>query len=116
MPGLSEILLLGFYSAEEFADFIAECTQKYAIPVRYLQECESLGTAGGLLRFRAELLTKHPSAIFVINADVCGDLPLLEMTEELERQESAECLILTTEATRDQSTNYGCVCHLLRIL
>jgi len=31
------------------------------------------------------------------------------MVQELEKQPNAQCLLLTTEATREQSINYGCV-------
>lgn len=76
---------------------------------RYLEESEALGTAAGLHYFRKEILHDNPSAIFVLNADVCGDLPVSEMVVELERKPDAQCLLLTTEATREQSVNFGCV-------
>jgi mannose-1-phosphate guanylyltransferase len=69
-----EILLLGFYPAEQFANFIEECRRECSIntPIKYLEESESLGTAGGLLQFRDEILSGEPDAVFVLNADVCG--------------------------------------------
>lgn len=76
---------------------------------RYLEEPEALGTAGGLDHFRSVILEDSPSAIFVLNADVCGDLPVSEMVTELSRKPEAHCLLLTTEATRDQSVNFGSV-------
>ena len=106
---ISQIVLLGFYPADQFANFIDECQQKYSVPIKYLEEGGSLGTAGGLLQFRDEILGDSPHAIFVLNADICGDLPLREMVAELSEQPKADCLILTTEATRDQSTNFGSV-------
>lgn len=74
-----------------------------------MEESEALGTAAGLHYFRKEILHDNPSAIFVLNADVCGDLPVSEMVVELERKPDAQCLLLTTEATREQSVNFGCV-------
>jgi mannose-1-phosphate guanylyltransferase len=74
-----------------------------------------LGTAGGLVKFKNELLRpvgaprEIPQAVFVINSDICGDLPVEEMVKELERKPQAQCLLLTTEATREQSKNFGCV-------
>ena len=115
---------MGFYEAEKFAEFINDCKAKYPnVSIRYLAESSPLGTAGGLLIYKEVLLkVKHnkmhsfricfkddPDAIFVLNADVCGDLPLAEMARELHRQEDAKCLILTTEATREQSINFGSV-------
>lgn len=77
---------------------------------RYLEEPEALGTAGGLYHFRSTVLEGNPSAVFVLNADVCGDLPIAEMAQELSmKKSSAQGLLLTTEATREQSVNYGSV-------
>jgi mannose-1-phosphate guanylyltransferase len=109
LPNLSEIFLLGFYSAEEFTDFINDCKLKYNVPIRYLEESGSLGTAGGLLKFENILLQNNPKSIFVLNADVCGDLPIADMVDELDSKSQAQCLILTTEATREQSINFGSV-------
>lgn len=108
---LTQIYLLGFYPAEQFHEFIANCKEKYpCVPIQYLQETIPLGTAGGLLLYKDVILMDRPNALFVLNADVCGDLPLLEMVNELhKKQPAAECLILTTEATRDQSINFGSV-------
>lgn len=76
---------------------------------RYLEEPEALGTACGLYHFRSILLENNPSALFVLNADVCGDLPIAEMAYELTVKHDAHGLLLTTEATREQSINYGSV-------
>lgn len=76
---------------------------------RYLEEPEALGTACGLYHFRSALLENDPSALFVLNADVCGDLPIAEMAQELFLKDCAHGLLLTTEATREQSINYGSV-------
>lgn len=76
---------------------------------RYLEEPEALGTACGLYHFRSILLENNPSALFVLNADVCGDLPIAEMAHELTVKHNAHGLLLTTEATREQSINYGSV-------
>uniref|UniRef100_A0AC35FIW7 Nucleotidyl transferase domain-containing protein n=1 Tax=Panagrolaimus sp. PS1159 TaxID=55785 RepID=A0AC35FIW7_9BILA len=109
LSNLSEIYLLGFYPAEEFTNFLNDCKAKYSIPIRYLEETDSLGTAGGLLKFENILLQNNPKGIFVLNADVCGDLPVAEMVDEMNSQPHAQCLILTTEATREQSINFGSV-------
>ncbi|VDK86664.1 unnamed protein product [Litomosoides sigmodontis] len=78
-------------------------------PKIYLEEPEALGTACGLHHFRSILLENNPSALFVLNADVCGDLPIAEMAHELTVKHDAHGLLLTTEATREQSINYGSV-------
>uniref|UniRef100_A0A7E4VZB0 NTP_transferase domain-containing protein n=1 Tax=Panagrellus redivivus TaxID=6233 RepID=A0A7E4VZB0_PANRE len=104
---LSSIILLGFYPAEQFTEFLNDVNARYPVPITYLQETESLGTAGGLLKFESIILAGNPSAVFVLNADICGDLPVADMVEALANHSTAQCLILTTEATRDQSRNFG---------
>jgi mannose-1-phosphate guanylyltransferase len=50
---------------------------------RYLQEYASLGTGGGIYHFR-DLIKSNVSdkdAFFVINGDICADLPLVEMLQ-----------------------------------
>lgn len=110
---------MGFYPPDQFEDFVNTCREKYRVSVRYIEENQSngpLGTAGGLLRFRSELLKDDTKAVFVLNADVCGDLPIVSMVQELDNKPTAQCLILTTEATRDQSRNFGCVSHAIASL
>ncbi|KAK0426253.1 hypothetical protein QR680_009608 [Steinernema hermaphroditum] len=109
LPDLTEIILLGFYSSDEFQEFLKHCSTAYRVPVRYVEETDSLGTAGGLVRFREQILKDSPDGVFVLNADICGDLPVEDMAEELQAKGDAHCLILTTEATRDQSINFGSV-------
>ena len=49
----------------------------------YLQEYASLGTGGGIYHFR-DLIKSNVSdkdAFFVINGDICADLPLVEMLQ-----------------------------------
>uniref|UniRef100_A0AAF5Q2N0 Nucleotidyl transferase domain-containing protein n=3 Tax=Wuchereria bancrofti TaxID=6293 RepID=A0AAF5Q2N0_WUCBA len=109
LASITEIYLIGFYPANYFYDFIQKCTEIYSIKIRYLEEPEALGTACGLYHFRSILLENNPSALFVLNADVCGDLPIAEMAHELAMKHNAHGLLLTTEATREQSINYGSV-------
>ncbi|PAV66741.1 hypothetical protein WR25_10489 [Diploscapter pachys] len=110
LPGLSEILLIGFYEPEKFTEFIDRCQKTYRISIKYLKEPQPLGTAGALCHFKSHLLAGSPKGIYVLNADVCGDLPIEEMAEKLGKiQQNGACLLLTTEATREQSKNFGCV-------
>ncbi|KAI6183125.1 NTP-transferase domain-containing protein [Aphelenchoides bicaudatus] len=115
LKNLAEIFILGFYPSDDFTEFIAKSQIKYGIAISYLDEQGSSGTAGGLVKYKNEILRpvgaprEPPKAIFVLNSDVCGDLPVEEMVNELEKFPDAQCLLLTTEATREQSTNFGCV-------
>ncbi|XP_014772370.1 mannose-1-phosphate guanyltransferase alpha-A isoform X1 [Octopus bimaculoides] len=109
VPNLQEILLIGFYRhLEPLKKFIAECQQEFKVQIRYLLEYTALGTAGGLFLFRDQILIDNPKAFFVMNADVCGDFPLLEMLN-FHKQNPAGSYgtILGTEATRQQSLRFG---------
>ncbi|KAL3853966.1 hypothetical protein ACJMK2_013267 [Sinanodonta woodiana] len=111
VPNMKEIILIGFYQAQEdLTKFIINVQHEFKIQVRYLQEYTSLGTAGGIYHFRDQILMGNPEYFFVMNSDVCGDFPLLEMLEfHKHRPAGTFCTILGTEATRQQSMNYGCI-------
>lgn len=110
---LKEILLIGCYQPNEaLSRFIANAQQTFAFPIRYLQEYTSLGTGGGIYHFR-DLIKSNLSdkdVFFVINGDICADLPLVEMLQ-FHRENVGEkgFTILGTEATEKQSTHYGCI-------
>lgn len=111
VPNLKEIILIGFYQHNEpLTKFIEECKQEFKIKIRYLLEFTALGTAGGLYHFRDQILMGHPESFFVMNADVCGDFPLLEMLN-FHRGNPSTCYgtILGTEATSQQSLKFGCM-------
>jgi len=110
VPNLKDILIIGFYqSSDEISDFVSDVHKKYGVNVRYLQEYAPLGSGGGMYHFRDQILMGNPDGIFVLNADVCGDLPMNEMAEALRNNSQACCIILSTEATREQALNYGCL-------
>lgn len=113
MKDISEIFLLGFYPPEEFTNFIEHAKKKFGVPIEYLQEHESSGTAGGLVQHQQSILRTvndtKTDCVFVLNADICGDLPIRELVDQIRAQPEADAVILTTEATRDQSMNYGSV-------
>ena len=109
VPDLKEILLLGFYPSSEMANFVAEMNREYAtVNIRYLQEFAPLGTAGGIYHFRDQIRAGNPDAFFVMNGDVCCDFPLEEMLGQ-HRDGDKVATVLGTEATRQQSVNYGCI-------
>lgn len=111
VQGMKEILLIGSYQPSEAMNhFITNVQQEFQIIVRYLQEYTALGTAGGMYHFRDQILSGNPELFFVMNCDVCGDFPLTEMVDFHHRIGStAHHTILGTEATRQQSLNYGCM-------
>nr|XP_006816013.1 PREDICTED: mannose-1-phosphate guanyltransferase alpha-A-like isoform X2 [Saccoglossus kowalevskii] len=111
VPDLKEILLIGFYQpSESLTRFIQETSQQFKLPIRYLQEYTSLGTAGGLYHFRDQILSGSPDSFFVFNADVYCDFPLNEMLEFHQSLSSnTRFTMLATQATRQQSVNFGCL-------
>ncbi|XP_062383997.1 mannose-1-phosphate guanyltransferase alpha-B [Sardina pilchardus] len=111
VPGMKEIILLGFYQPnEELNRFLMTVQQELKISVRYLQEFAALGTAGGIYHFRDQILSGAPSAFFLMNADVCSEFPLSEMLRFHGNHGDAHCgVLLGTTANRTQSLNYGCI-------
>ncbi|TGZ74794.1 hypothetical protein CRM22_000759 [Opisthorchis felineus] len=111
IPGLFEILLLGFYQPSEYlTQVIASAQREFKVTVRYLQEFTALGTAGGIYQFRDQLLSGSPDLLFVMNGDICCDLPLEEMLEFHKTLGSGDrFVIMVTEATREQSMKFGCI-------
>uniref|UniRef100_A0A8C9AR57 GDP-mannose pyrophosphorylase A n=1 Tax=Prolemur simus TaxID=1328070 RepID=A0A8C9AR57_PROSS len=109
VPGMQEILLIGFYQPDEpLTQFLETAQQEFNLPIRYLQEFAPLGTGGGLYHFRDQILAGGPEAFFVLNADVCSDFPLNAMLDAHRRQRHP-FLLLGTTANRTQSLNYGCI-------
>ncbi|XP_029415889.1 mannose-1-phosphate guanyltransferase alpha isoform X2 [Nannospalax galili] len=109
VPGMQEILLIGFYQPDEaLTQFLEAAQQEFNLPVRYLQEFAPLGTGGGLYHFRDQILAGAPEAFFVLNADVCSDFPLSAMLDT-HRRHRHPFLLLGTTANRTQSLNYGCI-------
>ncbi|KAE8750018.1 hypothetical protein FOCC_FOCC003142 [Frankliniella occidentalis] len=108
VPNLKEILIIGYYAASELQQFIADMVQEYKVNIRYLQEFTALGTAGGMYHFRDQICSGNPDAFFVLNGDVCADLPLQELLS-FHQLKNALVSVMATEATRQQSLLYGCM-------
>uniref|UniRef100_A0A8C5U772 GDP-mannose pyrophosphorylase A n=1 Tax=Malurus cyaneus samueli TaxID=2593467 RepID=A0A8C5U772_9PASS len=111
VPGLKEILLMGFYQPNEaLSRFLVSAQQEFKIPIRYLQEYAALGTGGGIYHFRDQILAGGAEAFFVLNADVCSEFPLQEMLEFRQQHGDVHSfVILGTTANRTQALNYGCI-------
>lgn len=108
IEAVKEIFLMGFYQPSDGLNrFLANAQSEFKVPVRYLQEYKSLGTAGGIYHFR-DLISSGNPKIFVLNGDVAGNFPLKEMLEFHTNSDSS-FTILGTEATESQSINYGCI-------
>lgn len=106
---VKEIYLMGFFQPiEDLNRFVQNAQNEFKIPIRYLQEYKSLGTAGGIYHFRDVIRSGNPRAIFIINGDTAGDFELKIMLD-FHTSTKSQLTILGTEATETQSVNYGCI-------
>jgi mannose-1-phosphate guanylyltransferase len=108
IEGLTEILLLGFFPPKPFEDFIADNKANYPVPIRYLQEQQSLGTAGGLYKFRKEILEGDPKHLFVVHIDILCAFPLKEMLD-FHKSHGKDVTILAKKINPNEAQNYGCL-------
>ena len=120
MPGIKEVILVGYYDESVFRDFIRDSSREFPQfqKIIYLREYQALGTAGGLYHFRDQILKGRPDRFFVLNADVCCSFPLNEMLKLFEDKD-AEALILGTRVSNDAASNFGCIVsdpHTKRVL
>ncbi|CDK25413.1 unnamed protein product [Kuraishia capsulata CBS 1993] len=95
VPTVTEILLIGFYEASTFSDFIHDYQvkfrfQKRKISIKYLREFKALGTAGGLYHFREEILRGNPINFFVIHGDIVCSYPLVDIYNFYESKQNFE--------------------------
>ncbi|XP_044744576.1 mannose-1-phosphate guanyltransferase alpha-A [Coccinella septempunctata] len=109
LKDLKEILLVGFYPANQIEPFVNDMQQLYKISIKYLQEFVALGTAGGLFHFRDQIRLGNPDGFFVLNGDVCADFQLTSLYEFHKKNTGSLASVMYTEATRQQSLNFGCM-------
>ncbi|KAL3287428.1 hypothetical protein HHI36_001899 [Cryptolaemus montrouzieri] len=109
LKNLGEILLIGFYPSNQIEPFVNEMQRIYNITIKYLQEYTALGTAGGLFHFRDQIRCGNPDAFFVLNGDVCADFQLEYLYEFHNNNPNALVSMMYTEATKQQSLNFGCM-------
>jgi mannose-1-phosphate guanylyltransferase len=109
IEGMKEIIIIGFFEATLFQPFINEAASTFpSIPVRYLREYQSLGTAGGLYMFREQILKGDPQIIFLMHGDVCSPFPLNEMLN-FHLSHKGTCTILGTKVPKEVANKYGCI-------
>ncbi|CAO1414505.1 unnamed protein product [Diamesa tonsa] len=108
---MKEIIIIGSYPSTDMKIFISEVLNKYSVNIRYLQEFVELGTAGGMYHFRDQIRAGNPECFFVLNGDVSGDFGLQELYDFHISRTGSNALIsiLSTEADRLESVNYGCL-------
>ncbi|KAJ3011168.1 UNVERIFIED_CONTAM: Proteasome subunit alpha type-2 [Siphonaria sp. JEL0065] len=109
LPGMKEILLVGFFEKEVFDRFLADVQLEFnTISIRYLREYQSLGTGGGLYHFRDEILRGNPDKFFVLNADIACSFPLDSMLA-FDSQKKATATIMGFKVEKKLVTKFGCV-------
>jgi len=108
VPGLMEIILLGFYEESLFTSFLELTSERFGVPIRYLREAKSLGTAGGLSRYSNAILSGNPGAIFVLHCDIGCSFPLVNLLR-FHVQKSPEFTILGKVVEPGEARKYGCM-------
>lgn len=106
IPNLSHIFLIGFYEEKDFALYVSSLSNELKVPVRYLREDKSHGSAGGLNFFKDRLLEDNPKYIFVLNTDVCSSFPLVEMLEA-QKTHNGMGLLLVKKVAPDVASEFG---------
>ncbi|XP_017781746.1 PREDICTED: mannose-1-phosphate guanyltransferase alpha-A [Nicrophorus vespilloides] len=110
IEALQEILLIGYYPVSQIQPFVNEMQQRYDVNIKYLQEYTALGTAGGIYHFRDQIRLGNPDAFFLMNGDICADFTLEALyVSHKSKGTKALVTIMGTEATKQQSLNYGCM-------
>jgi len=108
LAGFKEVLLLGYYNEALFTQFAEETSKELNIKIRYINEVNVLGTAGGLYHFRNQILEDNPSHIFVLHADLCCAFPLKDLLE-FHKGHGGVCSIMSTKVPREYAHHYGCL-------
>lgn len=109
VPGLDEVILLGFYDEHMFSDFVANTSKHLGITVRYLREAAALGTAGGIWRYRDAIQSGSPEALFILHCDVASSFPLNNMLA-FHRQHGKPLTVLAKAVPPSGDARaYGCM-------
>ncbi|KAJ3417189.1 hypothetical protein HDV05_006395 [Chytridiales sp. JEL 0842] len=109
VPGMKEILLIGFFENSVFDRFLTEVQLEFStVSIRYLREYQALGTGGGLHHFRDEILRGNPDKFFVLNADIASSFPLTSMLE-FHNNSKAVASLMGFRVEPSVVHKYGCI-------
>ncbi|WVF67434.1 hypothetical protein IAT40_002190 [Kwoniella sp. CBS 6097] len=110
VPGLTEIIIIGFYEDSVMSSFIKESKREFPnIGISYLREYKALGTAGGLYHFRDSILRPPvPQNIFICNIDICSAYPFQEMMD-LHSKHRGVGTIMGVNVKKETAVKYGCI-------
>ncbi|KAK6910735.1 mannose-1-phosphate guanylyltransferase [Kwoniella mangroviensis CBS 10435] len=110
VPGLTEVIMIGFYEDSVMSGFIKEAKREFPnIAISYLREYKALGTAGGLYHFRDSILRPPvPQNIFICNIDICSAFPFTEILE-LHSKHRGVGTIMGVNVRKESAQKYGCI-------
>jgi len=110
LKNLKEILLIGFYddTDKNWQDFMETTKNQLGIPIRYLREESRLGTAGGLRKFKKEILKGNPDHLVLMHCDIFCSFPIRELMD-FHISHGKECSILGKQVPKDEASKYGCL-------
>ncbi|KAI8911391.1 nucleotide-diphospho-sugar transferase [Powellomyces hirtus] len=108
LPGMKEILVVGFFENNVFDRFLTEVQMEYPdVPIRYLREYQALGTGGGLFHFRDQI-ARGAEQFFVLNADIACSFPLAGMLQT-HAKHGGVATLLGMRVDRSVASKFGCV-------
>ncbi|WWC63373.1 uncharacterized protein I303_105973 [Kwoniella dejecticola CBS 10117] len=110
VPGLTEVIIIGFYEDSVMSGFIKEVKREFPnIGISYLREYKALGTAGGLYHFRDSILRPPvPQNIFICNIDICSAFPFQELLQ-LHSSHRGVGTIMGVNVKKETAQKYGCI-------
>jgi len=109
VPGLFEVILLGFYDESLFSDFVQNASNHLGIGVRYLREESSLGTAGGIWRYRDAIRSGSPEVLFILHCDIASSFPLNDMLAFHRKHGKPLTVLGKTVPPSGDARAYGCM-------
>lgn len=110
LKNLKEILLIGFYDDRDkhWQDFMENSRKQLGVPIRYLREEARLGTAGGLRKFKKEILEGNPEYLILMHCDIFCTFPVRELMD-FHIKHGKECSILGKQVPKEEASKYGCL-------
>ncbi len=73
-----------------------------------------MGTAGGLHKFRDQILTGSPSVLLVLHCDICCPFPLvlqniLDFHQQKAKEKGAVGTLMSSKVDKEYASYYGCI-------